>query len=100
MGNYQNKENIAIAQAQVVAGQQLENKLNYFGIILVIIAAIMGILLCYAFKRGCASHAREWLRKEVLGVLARQPGTHSHRHRIRLAKRCCEMCKKEKTNSE
>lgn len=75
MGNYQNKENIAIAQAQVVAGQQLENKLNYFGIILVIIAAIMGILLCYAIKRGCAGHAREWLRKEVPGILARQPGT-------------------------
>ena len=65
MGNQQNKEYIATAQAQVVAGQQLESKLNYLGIALIVIAVIMGILLCYAIKRGCVGHARDWLRREV-----------------------------------
>lgn len=75
MGNYQNKEYVAVAQAQVSAGQQLESKLNYFGIVLIIIAVTLGILLCYAIKRGCAGQARDWLRREVPVILARQPGT-------------------------
>lgn len=75
MDNYQNKEYVAVAQAQVVAGQQLESKLNYFGIVLIIIAVILGILLCYAIKRGCVGQAREWLRREVPLILTGQPGT-------------------------
>lgn len=78
MGNHQNREYVATAQAQVVAGQQLESKLNYFGIVLMVIAVIMGILLCYAIKRGCVGHAREWLRREVPLILSGQPGTVSN----------------------
>lgn len=78
MGNHQNREYVATAQAQVVAGQQLESKLNYFGIVLMVIAVIMGILLCYAIKRGCVGHARDWLRREVPLILSGQPGTVSN----------------------
>lgn len=81
MGNYQNKEYITTAQAQVVAGQQLESKLNYFGMVLIVIATILGVLLCYALRRGCIGHMRGWLRKEVPKLILTgaavpgQPGT-------------------------
>lgn len=70
MGNYQNKEYVSMVQAQVVAGQQLESKLNYFGIVLIVITVILSLLLCYAIKRGCVGHARDWLRREVPLILS------------------------------
>lgn len=68
MGNYQNKEVNASAQAQIVAGQQIESKLNYFGISLIVIMVILGLILVYAIRRGCMNNMRGWLRKEVSRV--------------------------------
>lgn len=56
--------NIAIAQVQAVSGQ-VETKLNYLGIVLIIISVILGVLFCYAVRTKCRRAAKRWLRRAV-----------------------------------
>lgn len=56
--------NIAIAQVQTISNQ-MESKLNYVGIGLIVLGALLVILLCYAVRTKCRNYARTWVRKTV-----------------------------------
>lgn len=69
MGGGQSQEdnkqtNIAIAQVQTMSGQ-METKLNYLGITLIVIGAILIIWFCYAVRTKCRRTAKRWLSKAV-----------------------------------
>lgn len=64
MGNYQVKDSKIQAQAQVLNGQ-VEEKLNYYGIMIIVMFVILAFVLCYGLRRNCIYRARRWLQKEV-----------------------------------
>lgn len=69
MGGGQSQEeskqaNIAIAQVQTMSGQ-VEAKLNYCGIALMVVGAILVIWFCYAVRTKCRRAAKRWLSKAV-----------------------------------
>lgn len=71
MGNYNTKDtnNVAMAQAQVTASHNnVEDKLNTFGIILLVIVVLLLIVILYGIKRHCRTKMRNWLRKQVVQV--------------------------------
>lgn len=64
MGINESKDNTAIAQAQVVPGH-LDNKINNFGIVLIVIAVLLSVILCYGMRIHCHRKIRNWLKKEM-----------------------------------
>lgn len=69
MGYAQSKQepnkNIAIAQAISENSTQFETKLNTFGIIIIVIAILLTIVVCYGIRLQCHRKIRSWLRKEA-----------------------------------
>lgn len=56
--------NIAIAQVQSLSGQ-VESKLNYVGIGLLVIGVVLLIIFLYVLRAKCKRHVNSWLRKTV-----------------------------------
>jgi hypothetical protein len=76
MGYGQSKEdashnNIAIAEVHSVTGQ-VDTKLNYFGIILLVISVVLVLFLLYFIYNKCRQCIQSWLQKAVARV---QPAT-------------------------
>lgn len=65
MGNYQNKDVVVSAQAQVASTEKLQNQINIFNIVLTTMAILLSIGTLYAIRRGCVSKIRKWIRKEA-----------------------------------
>lgn len=72
MGANYSKEHVNMAQTSIAAGI-VETKLNHYGIMLVSIAIIMGLMLCYALRLQCKRKAKSWLRREVTHVISVPP---------------------------
>lgn len=67
MGYGQSKEdtqNIAIAQVTTLSGQ-VDAKLNYVGIGLIVVGIIMSVIICYGVRAKCRRIATSWVRKAV-----------------------------------
>lgn len=68
MGHSQSSadKNEANAQAQVINNvTQVETKLNYVTIVLIVIACAFLIIIIYTLRRQCLKKTQSWLRKEL-----------------------------------
>lgn len=69
MGNYQSKDIVISAQAQVASAEKLQSHIQIFGIVVIILIIMASIGLLYAIRRGCANRVRKWIRKEAAKVV-------------------------------
>lgn len=72
MGNYNSKENVAVAQAQVNTGE-LTNKLNNMGLLLIILATIVVGTIIFGMRQHYHQRVKTWLRREVVLANANPP---------------------------
>lgn len=63
----QEAQNVAFAQA-IAGSTHVDNKLNYFGIVLIVIVVLLAIIFCYGIRLQCQKKVRNWLRKGAVGV--------------------------------
>lgn len=61
------EQNVAVAQA-VASSNNVEDKINNYGIILIVIVVLLAAMLVYALHTQCRRKVRGWLRKEVVGL--------------------------------
>ncbi|XP_073959739.1 uncharacterized protein [Choristoneura fumiferana] len=55
---------VAIAQVKNFSGQ-VESKLNYVGIALIVICAVLTVLLLYIIRRKCKDYTQSWVRRAM-----------------------------------
>lgn len=75
MGNYQTKENVAVAQAQVSSGTpgELNQRINTMSLVLIVLVIVVIGAIFYGIRLQCHRRARNWLRKEIVAANVNQP---------------------------
>lgn len=58
------RNKVEITQVQSISNI-MESKLNMVWIGILVVAVILGIILCYAIRSKCKSFARQWLMKTM-----------------------------------
>lgn len=69
MGKAFSKEEVIVNQN---GEQSIEHKLNQFGIMIMVITAMLTLVVAYVFMKYCRKNVQNWLRREM-GFVTNQP---------------------------
>lgn len=74
MGYYHSKpqqNNVALAQS--VSNENIGEKVNFMGIVLIVIAVVFGVLIIFMLKSQFKKRMRSWFRKEASAAICTTP---------------------------